>query len=1297
MKIENETLIKVDESDIINGTFKIPEGVRLIGDGAFNGCSSLTNIEFQEVVLFIGDGAFAGCSNLTNIEIPKGVLTIGDGAFAGCSSLMNIEIPEGIDHIGGETFTGCSSLTNIKIPKGVAYIGNRAFSGCSSLTNIEIPEGVWDIGRGAFTGCSSLTNIKIPKGVKDIGSQAFNGCSSLTNIEISEGVSYIGDRAFSGCSSLTNIKIPEGIEEIGSQVFDGCSSLTNIEIPKILAYIGDRVFTGCSSLTNIKIPEGVRKIIGKAFNGCSSLTNIEIPEGISYIGNGVFTGCSSLASIKIPDNASVELRKSVYEGLKSSFREEKDYITKYKWAQEILFQDNFEDIQRIKSKANFESSQNYDESQMDIFYAKMIGVIGIEEIEKIVELPSFTEEEIKKYTLEKDEAFQDLYDTKFKINGDLGITLKLLKQLQQIKTANGKEEKNSIEKRMFKGINENLEEGYNGTLTELVAKVLKQQNIDVSKEMLDKIQELEKSTNKNLIRKKLEKVGWQIEESLSSQIVPMQIRPIKVMINDTIENIFKESGRIELDVLKEKLDEKLQNAGAPYIRQNKQQILDSVLELAKNKEFFETINYSCLESLKNTREQIGGAWKYKLNQTLKQIGYTFDDLPENLSKDEIEQLNKLLEERAEKKIDLQTNSISVPKEGIEREKAYKLLASKNLPEIVTYQQIHDMFGPINEPYSENFKAFFKKHRKEFLENPENYERFGQIHNNFEQIINSPELKNIYQKGELTLDEIIGYMSSRQYANQRPGDEELAKLSKSIGHIVTEDEFAHVQKVFDVTRKRERTTIPPLSVSTPKYRGRMLEPDDVLNLFAGNITTCCQRFGDAGEGAMLLGAIEENGGIFVVEELDENGQTKNIVGQSLVIRQKGSDGAYDRLTFDNIEINKEILKILSSEDQAQILEIYKQAGKQAIEKDKKFLGKLLKSKKITQEQYDRLVLKEVTAGTGYNNLKGLEELPQARIVVPDEAYYIYTGMNELKKRAWIDSAGGHAPNGSDGTPVLIVSMDEKDLKQIQERKQSEHEVEVKTKDIPLWYGKVGKVQSLTSSEVTEEKVELIKQIEKVAYREEQRLMKNKDIKTVEDIKYEYQIGNVNIKIGSNNDWYLIYGEDDNAIVISDLAVIGGINAQSNNIDNENIKSNPKLAVAESANEMYNLLIQAGKNEKKIICNATADTSLVNITRMVQKGCISLKTLGGEEIEYKEGKGLIYSNTEEEVTTRDWDDKGNIQMLDLEIIPNMPELIQEKKKIEEFLRRVQELTKMQGREKEIGLDELRKQIRTENYDR
>ena len=1142
-----------------------------------------------------------------------------------------------------------------------------------------------------------MTNIKIPEGVKEISNRAFEGCSGLTNIEIPKGMTRIGCDAFEGCSSLTNVKIPEGMTTIKCGAFKGCSGLTNIKIPEGTKTIEYGAFKGCSGLTNIKIPEGVEKIGSEAFKGCSSLTKIEIPEGVIRIGDEAFKECSNLTNIEIPDNASIELREVIYKGLRNSFYGDDD---KHKLALKIYFPDDFEDIQRIEGKANFRiGSQYYDEVQMDSFYIRMINSIGIEEIEKMVELPNLTEKEIKEYTLEKDEAFQELYDTKFRVNGDLGITLKLLKQLQQIKSTNGKEEKNSIEKRLFKGINENLEEGYEGTLTELIAKVLKQQNIEISVDVFDKIQEMERNTNKKLIRENLSKVDYQIEEGLGNQIVPMQITPIKTMINDTIEDIFKEKGNIDLDILQERLKEKLQHAGSPYIRQNEQQIVDSIIELSKNKEFFETVNHSCLESLKNTREQIGGAWKYKLNQTLKQIGYTFDDLPENFSKEEIEQLNKILEKRTEKKIDLQTDSISVPKEGIERERAYELLASKDLPEIVTYQQIHDMFGPVHEPYSENFKDFFKKHRKEFLENPKYYEKFGQIHNNFEQIINSPELKNIYQKGELTLDGIIGYMSSRQYENQRPGDEELAILSKSVGNIVTEEEFAHVQKVFDVTKKRERTTIPPVSVTATKYRGRMLEPDDVLNLFAGNITTCCQKFGDVGEGAMLLGSVEENGGIFVVEELDENGQTKNIVGQSLTIRQKGSDGAYDRLTFDNIEINNGTLNTLSNEDQAQILEIYKQAGKQAIENDKKFLGKLLKNEKITQEQYDRLVLKEVTAGTGYNDLKGLEELPAAEVVVPDEAYYVYNGMDGRKGEAWIDSAGGHAPNGSNGTPVVIAKMNENDLKEIQERK-NKSKIEVKTTDIPLWYGKVGKVQNLSSNEITQEKVEVIKQIEKVAFRKEQQLMNYAYIQTVEDIEYEYGIDNANIKIGSNNDWYLIYGEDDDSIVISDLAVIGGVNAQKQNINNENIKSNPKLAVAESADEMYNLLIKAGQDNKHITCNATVDTSLVNLIRMAKKGCISLRTIDGEEIEYEEGKGLIYSDDEEKVETRSWDEDGNIQMLDLEIIPNVPELIQEKKKIDEFLRKSQELAKMQGREKEVGLDELRKQIREEkgeNYNR
>ena len=48
------------------------------------------------------------------------------------------------------------------------------------------------------------------------------------------------------------------------------------------------------------------------------------------------------------------------------------------------------------------------------------------------------------------------------------------------------------------------------------------------------------------------------------------------------------------------------------------------------------------------------------------------------------------------------------------------------------------------------------------------------------------------------------------------------------------------------------------------------------------------------------------------------------------------------------------------------------------------------------------------------------------------------------------------------------------------------------------------------------------------------MNENDIKTVDEIEDEYGIHNANLRIGSNNDWYLIYGEDEDSIVISDFA-------------------------------------------------------------------------------------------------------------------------------------------------------------------
>ena len=290
---EDDVLFNKDKSEIVSfrnqkiESYIIPDSVTAIGDGAFWGCSSLSNIVIPDSVTAIGDFAFSDCSSLSNIVIPDSVTAIGDYAFWGCSSLSNIVIPDSVTAIGDYAFSHCSSLSNIVIPDSVTAIGDYAFEYCSSLPNIVIPDSVTAIGDFAFFDCSSLSNIVIPDSVTAIGNRAFSCCSSLSNIVIPDSVTAIGDFAFSGCRSLSNIVIPDSVTAIGDFAFSDCSSLSNIVIPDSVTAIGKCAFSDCSSLSNIVIPDSVIAIGYGAFFGCSLSYDFK-QDLISRFGKEIF-------------------------------------------------------------------------------------------------------------------------------------------------------------------------------------------------------------------------------------------------------------------------------------------------------------------------------------------------------------------------------------------------------------------------------------------------------------------------------------------------------------------------------------------------------------------------------------------------------------------------------------------------------------------------------------------------------------------------------------------------------------------------------------------------------------------------------------------------------------------------------------------------------------------------------------------------------------------------------------------------------------------------------------------------
>ncbi len=287
----------------LKGEYSIRNGVKVIGNSAFEFCRSLTNINIPNSVTNIGDGVFKYCESLANINIPNGVTNIGDHAFSECSSLTNINIPNGVTNIGDHAFSECSSLTNINIPNSVTNIGNGAFYGCSSLTNINIPNSVTNIGSSAFSLCDSLTNINIPNSVVNMNGNPFcrwNGDlyneskafiyehQVLFNKDKTTLIAYI--------SKEKNYIIPNSVTNIGDGAFWDCESLTSINIPDGVTNIGNGAFLGCKLLTNINIPDGVTNIGNAAFWGCESLTSINIPNSVTAIGNWAFEECKNLPS-----------------------------------------------------------------------------------------------------------------------------------------------------------------------------------------------------------------------------------------------------------------------------------------------------------------------------------------------------------------------------------------------------------------------------------------------------------------------------------------------------------------------------------------------------------------------------------------------------------------------------------------------------------------------------------------------------------------------------------------------------------------------------------------------------------------------------------------------------------------------------------------------------------------------------------------------------------------------------------------------------------------------------------------
>ena len=235
---------------------KIAEGVKEIGESAFQGCSGLITLSLPSTITTIGAGAFGQCTGLTSLEIPAGVKNglvqaLTGGVYGGSNTFYPYNFPysgtsgKGIKFAQGSSYEFVTAtdgtntanlLYNGTFLDGVlrTYTQNGNVITGDEITSLTIREGTTEIGPSAMASLESLKTVKMPSTVTTIGDEAFCACSTLEEIDLSH-VETIGAMAFAttglkavNLSSLKSFETITDYDTESSMAFWGCDSLTTV-------------------------------------------------------------------------------------------------------------------------------------------------------------------------------------------------------------------------------------------------------------------------------------------------------------------------------------------------------------------------------------------------------------------------------------------------------------------------------------------------------------------------------------------------------------------------------------------------------------------------------------------------------------------------------------------------------------------------------------------------------------------------------------------------------------------------------------------------------------------------------------------------------------------------------------------------------------------------------------------------------------------------------------------------------------------------------------------------------------
>lgn len=229
-------------------------------DMSFMGCKKLTNVLLTDCIngnpfsgtpfeknadMLIAGNRLIKCNLMQKvITVPNGIKVIGENAFNGNKAVERVILPESVEEIERDAFYCCTSLSEINL-ENVKFIRDRAFGNCSKLDSRVIVKQLPVINGDPFSGTIIADEHKTPDGTVINGILTTGRPNKINGVwELSSGITKITWSVGDHCHFGDTAVIPASVRYMRISGFSGFRRVIIKDINTEIYFDRDPFFAG---------------------------------------------------------------------------------------------------------------------------------------------------------------------------------------------------------------------------------------------------------------------------------------------------------------------------------------------------------------------------------------------------------------------------------------------------------------------------------------------------------------------------------------------------------------------------------------------------------------------------------------------------------------------------------------------------------------------------------------------------------------------------------------------------------------------------------------------------------------------------------------------------------------------------------------------------------------------------------------------------------------------------------------------------------------------------------------------